>query len=174
VNYYPLRWQGKRIVRRIDSDGEYLLGMTFGFTFTVLGGILMLLLLATGCAPEIDSAEEVDDLAASWGVLEMPAWEIHTVSVGKMAVECRTDPGSIDACTFQAARVTWARNDLEPGRLRVILLHELGHLLRGGPNVHLECDERGMGDDVMCPAAAPDWSEPTDRDRAFVGLPRRG
>lgn len=48
MNYYPLRWVGNRLTRRVDSDRDYLFGMTFGFAFTVLGGIV--LLCSLGCA----------------------------------------------------------------------------------------------------------------------------
>ncbi len=148
-----------------ESFEEWCNGLGLGFLLVAL----TVFLFSMGCGAPVAHGEQVESLMAAWGVLEMPDWQINVVDPETMARECEIDADKINACTFQEARTTWIRDDLGSVRERDMLLHELGHLIRGGANVHLDCGEEG-GEDVMCGAGSETSSEPTDRDRTFVGL----
>lgn len=140
--------------------------------FAIWAWIVLLTAGVSGCAGLTPSqSDEVCDVMAAWGVLEMDPWEIRSVG-GDTGIEAVCDRVDIDACTLMKSRITYIREELPEDRRFAVLLHELGHLLRGGENVHLSCDRPDqLGNDVMCPAGAWPGVMPTDRDRKFAHVP---
>lgn len=149
----------------------------WAFAFVWAAFVVFAALLFQGCSGggAASPDEEIAAVMADWGVLEMPEWTVHTVPRGELLQIChgtsRPEHNDVDACGRQGEWVTWVGDDLDPERRHQILLHELGHFLRGGGNVHLPCvPEFEHGADVMCPAGAVAGSVPTERDRAFVHI----
>lgn len=129
----------------------------------------ILLLLALSCG----SAYFDDDLfeaRSAWNVIEMCPAQLYVREQSAVAAKCAghvvPEGNRIEACSKIRDCAIYVSDDLEPERREQVLMHELGHLLKGKPG-HLACADQ-PGDDVMCPAGAMPGTEPTDRDRAFV------
>jgi hypothetical protein len=79
--------------------------------------------------------------------------------------------GTIGGCAPEGAGAVLLWNGADPELQVSIVVHELGHMLRGG-EAHLDCPEtdggRLSGNDMMCLTRAPLGSLPTARDAAFV------
>ena len=127
-----------------------------------------LLLLALGCSASFD--DELLDAASAWDVLEMCPAQLYVTDQAAVASECRDriapEGHHVEGCAKIARCEIYVSDDLDPERREQVVLHELGHLLKGSPG-HLDCSDQ-PGDDVMCPAGAGPGSKPTERDRAFV------
>lgn len=115
------------------------------------------------------------------------AWEAAGVDPGRIVVapvaedgSSRWEPGEtvaetcgypgrvVDACTSHRLQRVLVRPSMDPRRVDVVLLHELGHLLAGGGNGHLGgCPEEVPGDDVMCSHGSEEAAL-TPRDLAYV------
>lgn len=146
----------------------------------------LLLLLATGCATELDFSafdQETPETAALRATADA-AWASAGVSPGEYTLAllpadelqdvCQSEEGLGDGhtaggCTYIDARVIIldaARRDLPQ-----VLTHEIGHLLHGRPG-HLQCGGTGRGPDVMCPSGQMGpRSGLTARDAAFAHPP---
>lgn len=127
-------------------------------------------LLTLGCA-YVPFDAGLAGAAASWNVLEMCPAQLHVTDQATVAAECHhqavPDGNHIEGCAKVSACEIYISDDLSPERYQVVLLHELGHLLKGDGG-HLDCGGDQPGDDIMCPAGASDGTEPTARDREFV------
>jgi hypothetical protein len=130
---------------------------------------LFALLLAACGAPSM--TEELQDAQAAWNVLEMCDVDLIVAPQPEVAEPCanHTPPegARIDGCSKISQCRIYISDDLDWERRRNVLLHELGHLIKGRPG-HLACVDQ-PGDDIMCPFGAGPWVDaPTARDHAFV------
>jgi hypothetical protein len=115
---------------------------------------------AAGVAPDRIVVTDPDATGSS-------RWLADTLAVGEA---CDAPGHNLDACSTYPGLSIVVAATLDDTRASVAVLHEMGHLLHGLPdNSHLDgCPEKGPGDSVMCPGAAPTPTL-TERDAAFAG-----
>jgi len=93
---------------------------------------------------------------------------VHIVADIKAACGIAHIDRSIDGCVRDlgsAVPRVFVRSGLAPARARSVIVHELGHAIRGEAG-HLDCRGAVPGEHAMCPAGGP--AQPTDRDIRFV------
>ena len=121
-------------------------------------------------APEWMRAAAADAWAGV-GVTAPADYSLLVVEPSAVAVACDSEvlPGSwLGGCTPTAGVVVIA--DVEPSLQLQLLIHEVGHLIRGTAE-HLRCagSDRGEpGTDAMCAVMPRPFTAPTLRDAAFV------
>lgn len=155
----------------------------------MLRALTLLALAAIGCAGETRyvEAEGQDDAWLRDGAAE--AWASVGVTVPADYTLLFLDPETLaDACGVDAATlvagsqlgactpapdVVLLNQGNTPEQQLENLIHELGHVLRGGDARHLDCSEEAdqgtaFGSDVMCLSGRGPGGMPTERDAAFV------
>lgn len=153
----------------IDEIYQWVEGLGLGISLV----LLTVLIFSMGCgAPAL--TEEIAQTQEAWNVLEMCPVEIETVDQLTLNDACLSgknlpENARLDGCAKINDCKILVSNRINPDRRRRVLIHEMGHILRGDPG-HLVC-ELGNGHDIMCPDGGNDVDEPTDRDRAFIGEP---
>ncbi len=118
------------------------------------------------------------DASAVWASVGVSAPADYTVvqlDAGELMQACRASDPNVGACSFPG--VVLLRSGLDYAQALQNLIHELGHLMRGGgaggelDHTHLPCPESAQGrpgPDVMCLTGAAPGTMPTARDVAFV------
>jgi hypothetical protein len=146
-----------------------------------------LALLTVACAGETQYVEAPgqDDeairaaTAEAWGAVGVEVPEAYTllfldeVTLEDACEYGRLPPGSVLGGCAPASDVVLLNAEQAPEQQLENLIHEMGHLLRGGRRGHLRCGEdadRGtaFGSDVMCLTGRGPGGMPTERDAAFV------
>jgi hypothetical protein len=128
----------------------------------------LVLLGCAGVQPTL--TEEIEDAKAAWSVLDMCPVVLRVRSQAATAEHCSghkvPEGNRIEGCSKISECKIYISDDLDQERRRIVVLHELGHLIKG-THGHLACTDQ-PGDDIMCPAGGMPGTFPTARDRAFV------
>lgn len=146
-----------------------------------------LALLTVACAGEthyVEAPGQDDEAireatAEAWGAVgvEVPAAYTLLFLDGETLVDAcdygPLEPGTVLGGCAPASDVVLLNAGQAPEQQLENLIHEVGHLLRGGRRGHLRCGpdaDRGaaFGPDVMCASGAGPGGMPTLRDAAFV------
>lgn len=133
----------------------------------IMKPFLSFVLALSGCAPTIiglsvDDPEIYVQVQAAWGEdTFIPPYRI--IESEDVQGQCATRR-PIDGCGGDGIALIAA--GLDPVRREMVILHEVGHLIRGTGG-HLNCAKYPM-DDVMCDTGGWPGMLPTDRDIAFV------
>lgn len=151
--------------------------------------LALLSLLTVACAGETryvapegqDDSWLRDEAAAAWaGVgVEVPSdYTLLFLEPEALADACGVDAARLEVGTqlggcAPTSDVVLLNLDNTPEQQAQNLIHELGHLLRGGDSRHLDCGAQAnqgtaFGGDVMCLSGAGPGGLPTARDAAFV------
>ncbi len=155
----------------------------------MLRALALVALAAVGCATETryveapgqDDAWLREAAAEAWATVGVEAPADYTLLF--LEPEALADACGVDSATLVAGSQLGAclpasdvvllniRNT--PEQQLENLIHELGHMLRGGDSRHLDCGQgpdqgTAFGGDVMCLSGAGPGGMPTERDAAFV------
>jgi hypothetical protein len=155
----------------------------------ILALALALAALASGCAADATYMEAPGQDDAWLREAAADAWMAAGVQAPTDYTLLFLDPETLaDACGVDAAKLTQGSQlggctptedvilvnaDNTPEQQLTNVIHELGHLLRGGDTRHLDCGDAAdhgteFGGDVMCLSGSGPGGMPTARDATFV------